>query len=492
MSFFRDNVSTSFYKKDWVESLKSKLFEIQQSKFLVTQSYIEIYSEFHRMYGALKQEQSRLDQIIDDIDIQRRGLFVELTKEQNDLYTESKKRLTFVKRRISACSAVMTSMSINKDWSPERQPRVVFDTNNIADSIIVIDDEKVEEKKETKNNNIADSIIVIDDEKIEEKKETKNNNIDDAVEKVEEKKETKTEQSDMLVAVMPCCRGDCKGLVTRNYKCGLCHSKYCKSCRVIKTSEEHTCDPDTVATVQLIKDTAKPCPKCKTSITKIDGCDQMWCPQCKTAFSYNTGKIDTGSIHNPHYYQFLRETQGHVPRAQGDNPYCPQDENELVLAYDLFFRRNTRGTLNFSVAHNTILDIHRQLLHINRYRPKTIDLTADTIELRDLRIRYLMNKITKEDMCDHLIKTHNVNIRTNEVALVYEMVIRSVNDTLRILSNIQVRPSDDLDRHCLEAIATIKKIVTIANDAFEVIAKRWKVKAIRFDDMLKEVKSNAS
>jgi hypothetical protein len=402
------------------------------------------------MYGALKQEQSRLDQIIDDIDIQRRGLFVELTKEQNDLYTESKKRLTFVKRRISACSAVMTSMSINKDWSPERQPRVVFDTNNIADSIIVIDDEKIEEK------------------------------------------EKKIEKS--VVAVMPCCHGDCKGIVTSNYKCGLCQSNYCKSCRVIKTSEEHTCDPDTVASVKLIKESSKPCPNCKTSITKLSGCDVMFCVHCKTAFSWNTGLVITNpnNIHNEYYYQYLRETQGHVPRAHGDNPYCPQDEDELVRVYNLFFGRNTRGTSNFTVAHNTILDIHRQLVHINRYCPKSIDLTADTIELRDLRIRYLMNKITKEDMCDHLIKTHNVNIRTNEVALVYEMVIRSVNDTLRILSNIQVRPSDDLDRHCLEAIATIKKIVTIANDAFEVIAKRWKVKAIRFDDMLKEVKTNAS
>jgi hypothetical protein len=33
----------------------------------------------------------------------------------------------------------------------------------------------------------------------------------------------------------------------------------------------------------------------------------MWCVVCRTAFSWNTGLIEDGHIHNPHYYQFLRE-----------------------------------------------------------------------------------------------------------------------------------------------------------------------------------------
>jgi hypothetical protein len=472
MSFFRDNVSTSFYKKDWIESLKHKLFEMQQSKFLVTQSYIEKYNELHNKFKELKGEESRLSEIIEDIDIQRRGLFDEITKEQLVLYKETKKQMTSLKRRITVCSSLMLSMSHNKDWSPERHPQLVIDVT------------------EESIDRITDLDLIID---LSSRKSDLSSDLD-------EKKET-------LIGVMPCCHGDCKGIVTcavrretsvtSNYKCGLCQSNYCKSCRVIKTSEEHTCDPHTVASVKLIKESAKPCPKCKTSITKIDGCDQMWCPQCKTAFSWKTGDIETGPIHNPHYYKFLRETQGHVPRAQGDNPYCPQNENELVYVRALFFER---GSSNLSVAHKRILEIHRQLLHINQYRPKVIDLTADTIELRVLRMKYLMNKITKEDLCDRLIKIHNANVRTNEIAQVYEMVVRTVNDTLRNLSQAKVKPldkyfdplTDDLIDHCLQASVSVKRIVSIANEALEVIAKRWKTKVYRFDDMLKEVKSNAS
>ena len=41
----------------------------------------------------------------------------------------------------------------------------------------------------------------------------------------------------------------------------------------------------------------------------------MWCPMCKKAFSWTSGLIETKAIHNPHYYEFLRNTQGFVPRT---------------------------------------------------------------------------------------------------------------------------------------------------------------------------------
>ena len=67
----------------------------------------------------------------------------------------------------------------------------------------------------------------------------------------------------------------------------------------------------------LAKD-SKPCPKCQSLIFKINGCDQMWCTQCHTAFSWKTGKLEK-NIHNPHFYEWQRKNGGGAaPRNPGD------------------------------------------------------------------------------------------------------------------------------------------------------------------------------
>ena len=70
------------------------------------------------------------------------------------------------------------------------------------------------------------------------------------------------------------------------------------------------------------KDT-KPCPKCGQLIHKINGCDQMWCPGCKTPFSWRTGEIERGHVHNPEYYRWMRETGQNIGRDPLDERFDP-------------------------------------------------------------------------------------------------------------------------------------------------------------------------
>lgn len=117
--------------------------------------------------------------------------------------------------------------------------------------------------------------------------------------------------------VKPCPAPDCKGFLSTAWKCGLCNLYSCPDCHELKGESretEHTCDADKVATVRLLSQDSRNCPKCGVTITKIDGCDMMWCTACNTAFSWRTGKLADGPIHNPHYFQWL-QTQGRDPRA---------------------------------------------------------------------------------------------------------------------------------------------------------------------------------
>ncbi len=114
---------------------------------------------------------------------------------------------------------------------------------------------------------------------------------------------------------------DCNGILNSEWHCILCNIDACPSCHEIKHNQEHKCNSDTIETIKMIKKDTKPCPKCYTKIYKIDGCDQMWCVKCHTAFSWTTGAIEK-KIHNPHYYEWMRKNSvdGIIPREIGDNP----------------------------------------------------------------------------------------------------------------------------------------------------------------------------
>lgn len=118
----------------------------------------------------------------------------------------------------------------------------------------------------------------------------------------------------------PCPNPDCRSYVaTGSGACEVCGSLACDECHKAKAPDAHECNPDDVGTVRLLKE-ARPCPKCKMLIAKIDGCDQMWCMICHTPFSWTRGTIITGRFHNPHYTEWLRQTSQVMRREIGDVP----------------------------------------------------------------------------------------------------------------------------------------------------------------------------
>jgi hypothetical protein len=135
--------------------------------------------------------------------------------------------------------------------------------------------------------------------------------------------------------IMKCEKDNCKGFVNETYSCNVCDTSYCNKCLINITSckdttceeNQHECDKDDIETAKILINNTHPCPSCGTRISKIDGCDQMWCTQCHTSFSWSTGVIETGNIHNPHYFEWLRINGNEIPQRNQLEHQC---NDELI------------------------------------------------------------------------------------------------------------------------------------------------------------------
>lgn len=95
-----------------------------------------------------------------------------------------------------------------------------------------------------------------------------------------------------------CAFPECRGFLVDNLnECNVCGKSTCRRCLDLIDGSQaaaHVCDKSVLEMNRAIRKESKPCPKCGERISKTDGCDQMFCIICKTAFSWNTGRVGNG------------------------------------------------------------------------------------------------------------------------------------------------------------------------------------------------------
>ena len=226
----------------------------------------------------------------------------------------------------------------------------------------------------------------------------------------------------------------CRGFLSTQWKCGTCQKYFCKDCHALlgETNDgPHTCQEDAKATAALIAKETRPCPKCGIRISKIEGCDQMWCTSCQTTFSWNTGQIlHNVRVHNPHYYEYLRQSGAALPREMGDIP-CGGIPDYYVFARNL---RVNRGLTQKEIDHMS--RIHRSLMDISQVRLPDHPLRRPANDNRDLDVSYLMGDITKEDWARHLEMKETKFERKKEIGLVLQTLVHVGAEKLTEVVNL--------------------------------------------------------
>jgi hypothetical protein len=234
--------------------------------------------------------------------------------------------------------------------------------------------------------------------------------------------------------IQRCPAENCRGYLSTAYKCGTCAKYTCNECLAVKGDSRdvpHTCNEDAKASASLIRRETKPCPKCGVRIYKIDGCDQMFCTQetCHTAFSWRTGHVVTGVIHNPHYYEWLRtQNGGVVPREAGDIP-CGG-----LPHYGMFMR--IMNTATVTAAERTLLySIHRCLNDMIHARLPEYPARRPANTNRDINIKYLMNEMSEDDWKKSLEQRETRFERKKELGQIMTTFAHVGSELLRALEN---------------------------------------------------------
>jgi hypothetical protein len=273
----------------------------------------------------------------------------------------------------------------------------------------------------------------------------------------------------------PCdgCRGF---LSSETWKCGVCEKKICSECNEEEDGTAHVCNPESVETAKLLKTDTKSCPKCGVLIFRESGCAQMWCPDCHAVFNWNTLEIDTGIIHNPHYYEFQVANAGAnvAGRNLGDIP-CGgfPTATELCRAIERF---DNDRCLELCRIHMLIVHIQHEELTLAAYR----DADQDVNNL-DLRIKYLMNDIDEKEFKVTIQKREKAKNKNRDVANILRMFVDTASDIMR-----QVCVEGEILPH----LDILNNLIQYTNTTFEHIHKRYSCATPRINERAQLVKEN--
>jgi hypothetical protein len=267
---------------------------------------------------------------------------------------------------------------------------------------------------------------------------------------------------DENVFTVNCPTNDCRGYVNANtHACSICKVAVCTECfePIHNTNTNgHICNQDTVKNIKMLKKDTKPCPTCKTPIHKIDGCSQIWCVKCHTAFDFYTGVIEK-TIHNPHYYQYMRENNMPIPRAEH------QEHREEITDFAIHV-----------LALNGISDMKKfSLIRLDGAIDEYIRELQLYIDLHNaflvcLKIKFIYKLISEKKFVTDVIYAYKIN----NLCIGYLNVMNETKNTLHELVK---------DANVFDAEQRINPILENANTKFSLIGKMndTEIKLCKFD-----------
>lgn len=258
----------------------------------------------------------------------------------------------------------------------------------------------------------------------------------------------------------------CKGYIRNDWTCGVCSKRICRHC-FDEDGEKHVCDKSDVASMKTIRRDTRSCPGCGACVYRVDGCDQMWCVMagCHTAFSWSTGEVITGHLHNPHYIEWVNNTPGAVeepPREHCDGlpGYRSLVENVKKLTQKPE-HIEALGNAYGLVSH--IIDVEL---------PKYPNNEPDPRENGMIRAQYLLNVIDENTFKAVIQRREKRREKMKDFGSVLTMFTTVSSDLFR---NISEKNYEDCDsrKYMIEQFKTMVLLGIYTRDAMTKVGKNY-------------------
>ncbi len=218
--------------------------------------------------------------------------------------------------------------------------------------------------------------------------------------------------------------------------------------------------------------------------TVVKNCDQMWCTQCHTAFSWKTGKLEQ-TVHNPHFYEWQRKN-GNIDATRNIGDFeCGRDITQYTAQTIQKLSRNhtdlykcekqeyvywtgTKEMRNFDTYSESVLkicDIISNIIHNNRV--ELPNYRADyVVRNQDLRIKYLENLISEDEFKILIQRNDKKNKKNIEISQVLQLANTTTTDIIyRVIDNLK-KVSHNIDSFLRE----FEEIIKYCNDILKDIS----------------------
>tara|TARA_B100001094_G_C18172954_1_gene796244 strand:+ start:78 stop:1424 length:1347 start_codon:yes stop_codon:yes gene_type:complete len=273
--------------------------------------------------------------------------------------------------------------------------------------------------------------------------------------------------------VQKCQKEGCRGFLSSQWKCGICEEWTCKDCLEVigpDKNVEHVCKKENVESAKLIKKETRSCPKCATPIFKINGCDQMFCTQCKTPFSWNTGRIATGVIHNPHFFQWQRENGGTGPV----NPHAHCGGLPTYWGFYRNLRQKIQSYPEMNVRKYCIVMEHFTHFQEVVLIPLRNKLQRDP-DNKVLRMQYLAGEKTEKNFKTTLIKRYNRRNKEKEVLDIWTLLATVMIENINAMMDGTVFELEERYQNC-------QRLRVYVNKELCSVSETYSQKVKTFDD----------